>query len=88
MDVLGPLRASSDGHRYLLTLKDVFSKWFEAMPLSNTTSEKVLPALQTSLRAIWLSLAGPYRQRDLLPVSGDAGGVPAGRCSTHLHADL
>ena len=28
MDVLGPLRASSEGHRYLLTLKDVFSKWF------------------------------------------------------------
>ena len=47
MDVLGPLRASSDRHRYLLTLKDVFSKWFEAMPLSNTTSEKVLRALQT-----------------------------------------
>ena len=47
MNVLGPLRASSDGHCYLLTLKDVFSKWFEAMPLSNTTSEKVLWALQT-----------------------------------------
>ena len=47
MDVLGPLRASSEGHWYLLTLKDVFSKWFEAIPLSNTTSEKVLRALQT-----------------------------------------
>ena len=47
MDVLGPLRASSEGHRYLLTLKDVFSKWFEAIPLSSTTSEKVLRALQT-----------------------------------------
>ena len=47
MDVLGPLRASSEGHRFLLTLKDVFSKWFEAIPLSNTTSEKVLRALQT-----------------------------------------
>ena len=44
---MGPLRASSEGHRYLLTLKDVFSKWFEAIPLSNTTSEKVLRALQT-----------------------------------------
>ena len=29
MDILGPLRTSSEGHRYLLTLKDVFSKWFE-----------------------------------------------------------
>ena len=47
MDVLGPLRAISEGHRYLLTLKDVFSKWFEAIPLSNTSSEKVLRALQT-----------------------------------------
>ena len=46
MDILGPLRASSEGHRYLLTLKDVFSKWFEAIPLSNTTSDKVLHALQ------------------------------------------
>ena len=47
MDVLGPLRASSECHRYLLTLKNIFSKWFEAVPLSNTTSEKVLRALQT-----------------------------------------
>ena len=29
---MGPLRASSEGHRYLLTLKDVFSKWLEAIP--------------------------------------------------------
>ena len=46
IDVLGHLRASWEVHRYLLTLKDVFSKWFEAIPLSNTTSEKVLRALQ------------------------------------------
>ena len=46
MDVVGPLCASSEGNRYLLTLKDVFSKWFEAIPLPNTTSEKVLRALQ------------------------------------------
>ena len=46
MDLVGPLRASSECHQYLLTLKDVFSKWFEAIPLSNTTSEKVLRALQ------------------------------------------
>ena len=46
MDILGPLRASSEGNRYLLTLKEVFSKWFEAVPLSSTTSDKVLRALQ------------------------------------------
>ena len=46
MDILGLLRVRSEGHRYLLTLKDVFSKWFEAVPLSNTTSDKVLHTLQ------------------------------------------
>ena len=46
MDVLGPVCASSEGHRYLRNRKDVFSKQFEAIPLSNTTSEKVLQALQ------------------------------------------
>ena len=30
MDILGPLSVSSEGNWYLLTLKDVFSKWFEA----------------------------------------------------------
>ena len=46
MDVLGPLRVSTEGNKYLLILKDVFSKWFEAIPLSSTTSDKVLRALQ------------------------------------------
>ena len=46
MDMLGPPRASSEDHRYLLTLMDVFSKWFEAIPLSNMTSEEVSRALQ------------------------------------------
>ena len=42
MDILGLLRISSEGNRYLLMLKDVFSKWLEAIPLSGTTNEKVL----------------------------------------------
>ena len=46
MDILGSLHVSFEGHKYLLTLEDVFSKWFEAIPLSNTTSDKVLRALQ------------------------------------------
>ena len=46
MEILCLLRVSSEGNRYLLMLKDVFSKWFEAIPLSSTTSEKVLHALQ------------------------------------------
>ena len=48
MDVMGPLRASSEGNRYLLTLKDVFSKWVEAIPLKATTSASVIRALQNT----------------------------------------
>ena len=48
MDVMGPLRASTEGNRYLLTLKDVFSKWFEAIPLKTTTSANVIKALQST----------------------------------------
>ena len=46
MDILGPLCVSSEGNWYLLRLKDIFSKWFEVIPLNSTTSEKVLRALQ------------------------------------------
>ena len=46
MGILGPLHVSSEGNRYLLMLKDVFSKWFEAIPLNSTTGEKVLRGLQ------------------------------------------
>ena len=46
MDMIGPVCASSEGHRYLHNRKDVFSKWFEAIPLSNMASEKVLRALR------------------------------------------
>ena len=52
-DVFGPLSASSEGHRYLLTLKNVFSKWFWSYTLSNTTSEKVFTGLcKRSLQVI------------------------------------
>ena len=46
MDVLGLLRISWEVKKYLLTLKDVFCKWFEAVPLSTMTIAKVLQALQ------------------------------------------
>ena len=88
MDVLWPLRASSEGHRHLLTLKDVFSKWFEAVPLSNTTSEKVLQALQTLYARFGYPFAGPHQQRHILPVSDDARGFPTGQCPPHLHPDI
>ena len=44
--MIGPVCASSEDHRYLRNWKDVFSKRFEAIPLSHMASEKVLRGLQ------------------------------------------
>ena len=46
MDAIGPVCASSEDHRYLRNWKDVFSKRFEAIPLSHMASEKGLRGLQ------------------------------------------
>ena len=32
MDFVGPLRTSFKGHKYILTLKLLFTKWVEAFP--------------------------------------------------------
>ena len=37
-DIMGPLPASSKGHRYNLVVMDLFTKWVEAFPLQFTES--------------------------------------------------
>ena len=35
IDILGPLPRSEDGNRYLKVVEDYFTKWTEAIPISN-----------------------------------------------------
>ena len=35
IDILGPLPRSEDGNRYLMVVEDYFTKWTEAIPISN-----------------------------------------------------
>lgn len=35
LDVRGPLPQTQNGHRYVLTLTDYFSKWVEAVPVES-----------------------------------------------------
>ena len=37
-DIMGPLPTSSKGHRYILVVTDLFTKWVEAFPLRSTES--------------------------------------------------
>ena len=86
MDILGPLRASSEGHRYLLTLKEVFSKWFEAIPLSNTTSDKVLRALQLLYARFGHPLQVHTDNSTYFP--SQAEGLPACRDEVDVHPNI
>jgi transposase InsO family protein len=44
MDLIGPLPIS-DRYKYVLTIKDVFSKWVEARPLEDKTAETTASGL-------------------------------------------
>ena len=54
VDILGPWPAGKDGYRYLLTMIDRSTRWFEVAPLMNVTAETVLD----SFLATWVSRFG------------------------------
>jgi len=45
MDIMGPLPKTSQGHKYILVVTDLFSKWTEAFPLATTDSETIARVL-------------------------------------------
>ena len=47
VDFVGPIPASRAGNTYLLTIKDCFTRWLEALPTSSTTSSEVCRLLET-----------------------------------------
>ena len=51
IDFVGPLKASSRGNKYLLTVKCTFTKWFEAFPMPEATAERVAATLETEVFA-------------------------------------
>ena len=42
---MGPLPASSSGHKYILVVTDIFTKWVETFPMRNVLSEMVAKVL-------------------------------------------
>ena len=44
-DIMGPLPLSTKGHKYILVVTDLFSKWVEAFPLAVTDSETLASVL-------------------------------------------
>jgi transposase InsO family protein len=46
MDIMGPLKTSPDGYKYLLNMIDIFTSWPEAVPLKTLTAEETTKAFQ------------------------------------------
>ena len=49
IDFVGPMKPSSMGNRYWLTVKDTFTKWIEAFPTNDITSVGVARILEREL---------------------------------------
>ena len=45
IDIVGPLPRTQRGHTHILTVKDLFTRWVEAFPLSQPTTRKVADKL-------------------------------------------
>ena len=67
MDILGPL-PESIGNKCILLIGDLFTKWYEAIPMSNQEASKVAKAFVN----VWFSRFGCrinlQRQEQLLYV--------------------
>ena len=45
MDLIGPLKETPRGSKYIITVTDYFSKWAEAEPLMNKSATSVADVL-------------------------------------------
>ena len=49
MDIIGPLRKSSEGHQYILVVVDSQSRWVEAWPLKSQTATEIARLLHDEI---------------------------------------
>ena len=54
VDLVGPLTASADGHKHVMTMIDRSTRWVEVVPLTSTTATACTDALVAS----WISRFG------------------------------
>lgn len=47
MDLVGPLQLTKNGHRYIITFSDYFTKWIEVFPIEDKTAESVAAKIKS-----------------------------------------
>lgn len=55
MDIVGPILASADNHKYILTIQDIYSKFARAIPLREISAKTVASKLVKH----WITIFGP-----------------------------
>ena len=58
MDIVGPLPVTTEGHRYLLTIIDRFTRYVTAIPLKEISARNVAKAFVNN----WVYIYGPPKQ--------------------------
>ena len=53
IDFVGPLRMSKHGHQFILTVKDCFTRWLEAIPMTHITAEETIRMLEEHVFSRW-----------------------------------
>ena len=53
IDYVGPLRMSKNGHQFILTVKDCFTRWVEAIPMAQITAEETVRMLEEHVFSRW-----------------------------------
>lgn len=54
LDLIGPLRETSRGNKYILTMTDLYTKWVVAEPLMSKTASEVSTAIILKLYSFGL----------------------------------
>jgi len=53
IDYVGPLRMSKNGNQFLLTVRDCFTRWLEAIPMPHITAEETVRKLEEHIFSRW-----------------------------------
>ena len=59
VDFVGPLRPSHKGNKYILTIKDTFSRWVEAIPGTHADARTVAGVLEKAGSTVFVKMMGP-----------------------------
>lgn len=52
IDIVGPLKVTYSGNKYIITATDAFSKWAFAIPSQNIRTEEVISAIENNILAV------------------------------------